>query len=449
MHIDPVTLIRSVGARAAFLTREGEPKNGYAAFVADGAEDVAPGDKSVAAGSALVSWMDEGKRMGTVIPLNAASVTVTLRDEANDEDVSFRVGGADLGEVIAQQNRVYGLIDSSMRARRAAAEAADAAAQPVAEQDPADEPEEVRIARIAAAVVKAANAPAERERAGRKPLSLSDSDLKIAIMAAYAGDDALVAAIKDPGLMATVDLAEMSMVYMHIARVNENAFGSISPEEMLMAERAREIRQRIHEIDPDNVDAMPGTEEPRDSRPDDHDALEAADRVREVISGLNVVPEMTERRMRSNAGLSGDMTLFLKVMSRVTTAGLGSGLEALPVSAATVRSLGYALGTEGISDEWTGAVDRAVRITLEPIIRSGYDFKAKFFEKDDVTLMIVSDQADAVVYAFPSETRVLNPVETIRAPITREEVVDAEGLDLLREKLNEMTRDNAAEIDFV
>ncbi|WP_027234117.1 hypothetical protein [Leisingera caerulea] len=98
--------------------------------------------------------------------------------------------------------------------------------------------------------------------------------------------------------------------------------------------------------------------------------------------------------------------------------------------------------------EWgTSAVEKCRKLLKSRM--PGYDFSAKVFSRDGADMLMVADQAGAVLYAWDSETRV-NDFDTAPELVSFSEadVPSDEELEALRAQLRDMRYDANGDIDF-
>jgi len=98
--------------------------------------------------------------------------------------------------------------------------------------------------------------------------------------------------------------------------------------------------------------------------------------------------------------------------------------------------------------EWgPGAIEktRALLTSRMP----GYSFEGKMFSRGGVDMMLIADQAGAVLYAWDSETRVKDfDAAPMMEQLTEADVPTEDELQALRDELKDLRYDSGAEIDF-
>lgn len=223
-----------------------------------------------------------------------------------------------------------------------------------------------------------------------------------------------------------------------IERLRRSMKNVLDDEDLAKAKEARELRQRIGELNTDHEKALP----PKAAVYEAEDAGQAA---RDAVESLDLGGEGFSARQM--AMLSSNTVLSKEVFGVLTTT---------PIQAVTARMLSRVdfetaeqeLGRFEEMD-WSTKAVAGIREVLKERM-PGYDFRAKIYEIEGADVMLVQDPVGSYLYSWDSASRVaeINVKDQILYTFTEKDVPSDAELEDLRRIAHDLSFDATEEITF-
>lgn len=212
----------------------------------------------------------------------------------------------------------------------------------------------------------------------------------------------------------------------------------LDAEDLAKAREARELRQRIGELNPNHADAV----KPAATAYQADDAGVAAS---DAVDTLSIEGQGFSDRQMSM--LRANPTLCNEVFSVLTTTPPGR-LTARKLDHADFETAEQELGRFEEMAWSKTALDGIVEVLKDRM--PGYNFKAKIYEVEGADVMLMRDDVGAYLYAWDSASRVaeINVKDEVLYTFTEKDVPSEDELDALRRQVHDMTFEVPDEISF-